>query len=570
MAASTKAALKAGHNFLSSELTYFSDSAGGMYPFANFTVVVRDSQNLTSANCTYLFSFKCPPGLVNNVFSEIGAICAECPEGAVCSSDGSQLPYPKYGWWRSDDNTTFLPCFPMHACPGSPFIPCSDGYTGTRCGRCSPGYYRFNDGCRQCGEQGAAIQLVIICGITILVAAAFILILRISRQKRGATFGLVSILVNYIQTILLLRQMRLNWPEPLLHMFSWLSFINFNVELASPECLVTEQAFDFSFKMKLSLSIPLVALVIASLIPIGTHVMNLVKPQRKKIIEQDPEDRALLRIFKAYMSFLNLLFVHVATSSLSLFDCTKEADNISYLDSDSSLRCYEPWYYQDLPYGIAGLCCYVLGIPLMSVIVSYAALRARKNRATTYSILNKFQLFCEKLMSSNHEFKPDYRFISVVQLFQKLFLVVVNIFFTRYVGLQIILTLFVLFSSVQIVTKYSPYEFPILNKFDILSNIASMVVLGLGLTFHFDKLSNSLHGLAIIVLIIMVNCGFIIWVVGAIIRESFINLELMARFAKYRKSSAGNFKYSIDGTVRKSTVGRTNLDVAKSARTSMI
>ncbi|KAI9138135.1 hypothetical protein BKA69DRAFT_1093496 [Paraphysoderma sedebokerense] len=320
----------------------------------------------------------------------------------------------------------------MNACPGSPFLPCSAGYEGTRCGRCSPGYYRFNDGCRKCGEQSGAVQLAIICGIIVIIACAFIVVLKISRKKRGATFGLVSILVNFIQTVLLLRQMRLNWPETLLHLFSWLSFINFNVELASPECLVTEQSFDFSFKMKLSLSIPLVALVIASLVPFVTHVLSHGKLKSRRALEGDSKPKTLVRLFKAYMSFLNLLFVHVATSSLALFDCTQEADNFSYLDSDPSLRCYESWYYQDLPYGIAGLCCYVFGIPLMSVIISYAALTANKHPVKSNSVWHKFQVFSEKIMSTNHEFKADYQFVTVVQLFQKLFMVVVNIFFTKY------------------------------------------------------------------------------------------------------------------------------------------
>ncbi|KAI9139311.1 hypothetical protein BKA69DRAFT_1086439 [Paraphysoderma sedebokerense] len=320
----------------------------------------------------------------------------------------------------------------MNACPGNPFLPCSVGYEGTRCGRCSPGYYRFTDGCHKCGEQSGAIQYVIIGCILVFVASAFIFVLRISREKRGATFGLVSILVNFIQTILLLRQMRLNWPEAILTVFSWLSFINFNVELAGPECLVTEQSFDFSFKMKLSLSIPLIVLSIALLMPGVTYLINLVKPNAMGNPDGNSDDKTLVRVVKAYMSVLSLLFVHVATSSLALFDCTQEADNLSYLDSDPSLRCYEPWYYRDLPYGYAGLCLYVLGIPLQSLIVSYAAHRARTDPSNSDSIRNRFPLFCQKIMDSSHEFKEDYQFISVLQLFQKLFMVVVNIFFTRY------------------------------------------------------------------------------------------------------------------------------------------
>ncbi|KAI9139315.1 hypothetical protein BKA69DRAFT_1086475 [Paraphysoderma sedebokerense] len=351
--------------------------------------------------------------------------------------------------------------------------------------------------------------------------------------------------------------MRLNWPEPLLHLFSWLAFINLNVELASPECLVAEQSFNFSFKMKLSLAIPLIALALALFMPVINHVVNLFKGSTADFERRNSQTS--VRTIRAYMSVLSLLFVHVATNSLALFDCTLEADGFSYLDADPSLRCYESWYYQDLPYGYAGLGLYVLGIPFMNLIISYASLLARPNPARANSVGQKFQLFCVKLMSSGHEFKSDYQFISVVQLFQKLSMVVVNIFFTRYIGFQIIITLFFLFSSVLIVFHYRPYEFPILNKFDILSNAASMVVLGLGLTFHFDRLSNSVHGLVVIICIIMVICGFILWAIVAIVWESVSSLELVARLSAYRKSNASTRKADVTG-----------LEVAKSSKALLL
>lgn len=62
-------------------------------------------------------------------------------------------------------------------------------------------------------------------------------VFKISGSGKGPIFGLVSILVNFIQTILLLRQMRLNWPEKLLQLLNWLSVINFNVEFNQPRVL---------------------------------------------------------------------------------------------------------------------------------------------------------------------------------------------------------------------------------------------------------------------------------------------------------------------------------------------
>lgn len=227
-----------GGSFFTPDLVYSLNSEGGMYPFINFTVAVRDSHNATSGNCTYILSFKCPAGKVNNVFSKNGGpICVECPEGAICSIDGSQPVYPKPGWWRSQDNVTYLPCFPTIACPGDPFLQCLKGYEGTRCGRCSQGYYRFTNGCYKCGEEASNFQTIMFVCIMVGVVVGSFFVFKISGSGKGPIFGLVSILVNFIQTILLLRQMRLNWPEKLLQLLNWLSVINFNVEFNQPRVL---------------------------------------------------------------------------------------------------------------------------------------------------------------------------------------------------------------------------------------------------------------------------------------------------------------------------------------------
>ncbi|KAI9139303.1 hypothetical protein BKA69DRAFT_673551 [Paraphysoderma sedebokerense] len=74
-----------GGTFFSPDLVYKFNAEGGMFPFINFTVFVRDSHNATSGNCTYILSFKCPAGKANNIFSKNGGpMCVECPDGAVC------------------------------------------------------------------------------------------------------------------------------------------------------------------------------------------------------------------------------------------------------------------------------------------------------------------------------------------------------------------------------------------------------------------------------------------------------------------------------------------------------
>ncbi|KAI9143133.1 hypothetical protein BKA69DRAFT_205446 [Paraphysoderma sedebokerense] len=106
--------LHSGDSFYNAKLTFEGNHSGGGYPYSNFTVHAIDGEGATSNNCTFSFTFSCPPGLYNNIFGNgPGEICEPCPQGAVCSVDGKVPPRPQYGWWRSEDNATFLACFPV-------------------------------------------------------------------------------------------------------------------------------------------------------------------------------------------------------------------------------------------------------------------------------------------------------------------------------------------------------------------------------------------------------------------------------------------------------------------------
>ncbi|KAI9139304.1 hypothetical protein BKA69DRAFT_673056 [Paraphysoderma sedebokerense] len=344
--------------------------------------------------------------------------------------------------------------------------------------------------------------------------------------------------------------MRLNWPDKLLQLLNWLSVINFNVELASPECLAREHSFDFSFKLKLALAIPLIVSVLALMLYGSVRALSTCRKKHMKgesLSALYKGGQFWVQNVRAWMSILNLLFVYIATNALALFDCTVEPDGMSYLDADPSLRCYEPWFYHDLPYGILGICLYVIGIPFQSLVVSLAADRARKN-LSKQETLRRFQIFCQKIMDSRHEYKLQYQFISVIQLFQRLVMVFVSIFFTRYSGLQVILTQFILLGNILILFRYQPYEFDILNKFDMLSNLAAMIVLGFGLPFHIDNFNPTLQS-ALIVFILILICGFIVAAIGAVVLECWKHFVLIkANFSSpSRKESTVSYSAKISG-----------------------
>ncbi|KAI9136356.1 hypothetical protein BKA69DRAFT_1104572 [Paraphysoderma sedebokerense] len=91
----------------------------------------------------------------------------------------------------------------------------------------------------------------------------------------------------------------------------------------------------------------------------------------------------------------------------------------------------------------------------------------------------------------------------------------------RYTGLQIILTLSLLFVSFQVLLLYQPYSHKRLNHLEALSHICSMVVLALGLPFHLDQFRSSVYQQILMVMIIAVICSFIIVTILACVYDAF-------------------------------------------------
>ncbi|KAI9139080.1 hypothetical protein BKA69DRAFT_697863 [Paraphysoderma sedebokerense] len=248
--------------------------------------------------------------------------------GAECSTDGSELPRPRYGYWRSENNLSYIPCSPSEACPGTLENSCAIGYAGNRCAVCSKTYYKLSNRCVPCGSYQSTFFIV----LALILVATSALVLFLSRmQKDGYSFLLLGVYVNFIQTIIILRDFRLNWPQEFHTILNVLSFMNFNVELTSPDCYLPE-AFNFSFKMKLTLALPLV------LVPSVIILFLLYQYSRKLFMwiigiakYQDQTSSIIFKVIRVFHMLIILLYTSVTSSSLALFDCTKEADGFYYL-----------------------------------------------------------------------------------------------------------------------------------------------------------------------------------------------------------------------------------------------
>ncbi|KAI9137273.1 hypothetical protein BKA69DRAFT_1098922 [Paraphysoderma sedebokerense] len=453
----------------------------------------------SSATCTVKFTIKCPPPLYNNNFKERdGDICEPCPIGAVCSEDARYRPFAAPGYWRNAESgngteatqASFLPCSPPSACVSDQLSDgCAVGYTGVRCGTCSRNYYRLGSNCEKCPDNTWKNVLIFMACI---VVGCIVLFALFNFVTRGPSLGFVSIVVGFLQTILILNDLKLKWSPSFQAAINNLSVFTLNIELTSPECMATEYEFDFAMKNRIALMVPLLFLLLLAFVPLfawwrvralGQFLNALIFGGSKVSIGELKQNqrRIWLLCLKVFNMFLNIIFVPAASQALELFDCSIESDGFYYLDAEPSSRCYTPKWAESLPISGMALIFYVVGIPTYFSFLYYSLYQTTRTSSFWMKRKQNAEAIVDK--GSNH-LKPESQHFVVVQIIQKLCFITVKLFFTKYIPLQAILINLILIGYLMFVVRHFPYRYTTLNNLELICTGASIFILNIGLLFY--------------------------------------------------------------------------------------
>ncbi|KAI9144456.1 hypothetical protein BKA69DRAFT_795232 [Paraphysoderma sedebokerense] len=389
------------------------------------------------------------------------------------------------------------------------------------------------DRCIPC-QQNLAVNILLIGVLLLLVCVAGYYM--INHGKNRSSFAIVSILLNFFQTIAITREVELKWPEELKTIMDRLSFALLNVELLAPECFLAEGSFNYSTKLKIVLTVPFVLLIVVSFgiallkvysvirkskVQVATLMRNRRTVESNSSMPSVHRTGTLSKLVRTFNGFLPLLYMTLASYSLAMFDCTQEADGVYYLDTDISLRCWDERWYGDYGLALAAIAIYVFGIPLYFLLI-YAS--AHQNREGAF--WNSLRESAKSLIDHDKTFKQDYQFLLFFQLIQKLALVAVNLFFTRYIAIQLIGSSTILLLNFQIHLKYRPYTYHPLNILELLSNLSSVAVLFLGLLFYAEQFKNPQQRIVTMVLILVVIFGFTLIACVCLFYEIFRDISI--------------------------------------------
>lgn len=501
--------LKSGDRTSINSLRFYHNSSGGGYPYGNFSYIVTDPRGATTEKCVITFETPCAP-LYMNIFSNgTGSICEPCPLGANCSVIGDCDPIAADGYWKVPGrNDLYLTCDPPSSCSVLSGETCRVGYRGIRCGECDYGYYRRNQHCLKCNGDNFGQSVA----LTVAFVFAIILIIRaVLSLKNHSSIGIFYIILGFIQSLTVIGEININWPTLLKDFLQILAVSNMKEESIMPECLFGGILHDWSsHKMWIAWLLPLLLCATSMLVTVVEALgLKWLKWWRLRnsykncvaIVPNNVHLAPLASYFRVIHVVLYISYLNFIKSSVNIFDCTAGLDGYAYLDADPSFRCYTEEWQRRVPLAIAGLCLFVIGIPLYFMSLLYFKYHPKVDKTV--------KSWSTELLTFGHSYKQEAYYFIVIQLIMKTVLVCSNAFLSGRPALQVV-SAYAIFEIDFILHLYlRPYVSNELNIFHAVSNCCAMLVLLLGLfhdqTSFAEWMSSESKGLAVgLVLVIIV------------------------------------------------------------------
>ncbi len=290
----------------------------------------------------------------------------------------------------SDDSTAFDGPAPpppdFSVCPGGRGqMSCKEGHEGDRCAACVPynkhascsdddpvvvnGYYRLDGRCKPCPCGG--LKLWQSLSLAVLVMVLLLLVLeRIMRNVRHVStiIAPMSIVVTFAQTLALLLELDVPWPDQLKELLSTFNILNLNVEVLHPEC---SRTFDVNDKLNMALLTPVLLTVIVALYACAQllaakhgdaadHAMFLAKHYGKGPYQYVGEQ--LIVIVASLFVFCSIFFLR---SVLQVFNCSSPdyangGKQFIRIQPDRECDLDDEWYFAVWKKGLAGVFFYLL------------------------------------------------------------------------------------------------------------------------------------------------------------------------------------------------------------------
>jgi uncharacterized membrane protein len=240
-------------------------------------------------------------------------------------------------------------------------------------------------------------------------------------------------------------------------------------------------------------------------------------------------------LFSIFILLLKMIYINVAKRAMELFDCNYDPiTGNSYFEPEPNRICYREWWMRMMPYGVAAVGAYVVGIPLLFLFLFL------KRRKYLYIPLNKRtrlqQFIVQITYKKNSEFREEVEHWNVVLLVRSFLIICCMLFFGQSVPFQAVMLIifFLLFFGGHV--RVYPYKIPTLNMLEGITTFSSMLVLLCGLMFYVQQFraSAQIKALSYSVIAIIALTTLLIFIV--------LLKHLYYMYRDYKTKKAGNTK----------------------------
>ncbi|KAJ3446356.1 insulin-like growth factor binding proteinn-terminal [Anaeramoeba flamelloides] len=475
-------------------------------------------------------------------YGKPGEVCQTCPKEGICDTFNQHYPKPQDGYWQSKDYPDELhKCIIPSACPGREAEACNteSGYTGYKCTKCLQNFYQSDLQCEQCpGNANQRLALILIVIFLILLVLLFL------AQKATSYFGSFTINFSFLQILILIHELDIDWPTNINGAFQLFKPFNFDLDFLATEC-----SFDFSYfeKWLIIQLLPVIflflLLIIYFILFLHSLLIRRFNLRQNRIINACPSfickpsksvdnkfmyylklcnytlfspffnafsNQELKNIYSSfvnvYLTLLTLLYLILSQKCLETFNCQYNNKNKKFeFLHDTDNNCFEGfWLQKMLPLTIIFIVLYIIGIP---ILILYLLIKNSK-------ILTEKQ-FDMKFGLLYSRYNKSFFYWEIVIMLRKLLLIILKIFlFDQIKNLNIIFFIIILLIAMILQFKYKPYHE---NRHNILESFlltVSICILFFGLIFNSSEVdvtnNESLSLINVLMLMLIISILFMV------------------------------------------------------------
>ncbi|KAK3242765.1 hypothetical protein CYMTET_47560 [Cymbomonas tetramitiformis] len=370
-------------------------------------------------HCKPLPGYYGQPGAEAKVCPE-GGVCCHCQPGSfdtfgdglaklgdidgfnyneycTCMSGTMPFPYPTKGFMRSDEEgyeDKMVECSNADACSGSLAVSaidevklvmdeesradmledvsrsrtypwasghCSRGYTGRLCMECDDEFFSTNGLCLRCPDGfGAKLGFTLSAFVAIVAAWVFLGV------TMAGTYQSLSILLLYLQIGSMLQGFGMEWPDAVNQWALVQTIVNFDVDLITPQCVIENYGFEWSYYLQLIL--PLIVLAV-NWLTYGVVAYKIRHASATMAVKARKLEQLRDTKISTVTSFTEVVYHSLCIRCFQAWMCDSMGDDLQYLVAAPYIECWEGPHIVMVVVSILALFVYVIGIPVVFAAV---------------------------------------------------------------------------------------------------------------------------------------------------------------------------------------------------------